>query len=223
MLVHICSPFLYMLFVKLIYFIEPCPNSFIMKLIRKIHNIILSILSFLMFIGISYGCYIEDKFYSINNLLCASLTNNIASISVLTFLYSKYLEWGDTLFLHLSGKNISMLQYTHHMTTAFLVYLNMVDYLSPHFFIFMGLNCLVHIPMYWYFAFPKGILNKYKKWITKIQIVQHILCLFTIAHTMFLDNCQQNKYGNEVGLLLYSMYLFYFSSFYINSYLKKIK
>ena len=223
MLVHIYSPFLYMLFVKILYFFEPCPESFIMKLLRKIHNILLSILSFLMFIGLSYGCYIEDKFQSVNNLLCSPITNNISSTSLIIFLYSKYLEWGDTLFLHLSGKSISMLQYTHHMTTAFLVYINMIDYLSPHFFIFVSMNCLVHIPMYWYFAFPKGILYKYRKCITRIQIFQHIVSLITIIYTMCLNNCQQNKYGNQVGLLLYSMYLFYFTSFYINAYLKKIK
>lgn len=38
------------------------------------------------------------------------------------FLWSKYWEWLDTLFLHLSGKPISQLQYTHHMSTAMLVY-----------------------------------------------------------------------------------------------------
>ena len=144
-------------------------------------------------------------------------------IIVELFLYSKYLEWGDTLFLHLSGKPITMLQYTHHMTTSFLVYTNMYEYISPHLFIFQATNCFVHVPMYWYFAFPNGFFRKFKKIITQIQIVQHVICLITIVYTMNLNNCEQNIYGNQTGLFMYMMYLFYFSIFYIKTYLKNIK
>ena len=123
-MLHIFSPIFYGMFVKLISFIQPIPNSFIMKLLRKIHNIFLSLLSLAMLIGITWGCYIDGKFNSINDFFCSPITNEIAQTSVSICLYSKYLEWGDTLFLHLSGKTITMLQYTHHMTTAFLVYIN---------------------------------------------------------------------------------------------------
>jgi len=141
--------------------------------------------------------------------------------SVYVFLYSKYLEWLDTVFLHLSGKRISMLQYTHHMTTVVTLYVNFMDYVSPCIIVPMGLNCLVHIPMYWYFAFPKGFLYKYRMLITRSQIIQHILVIISAIYTYIMDNCEQNKYGNIIGLLMYFMYLFYFTVFYINSYLKK--
>ena len=136
------------LFVKFVQLLTPTPKSKIMFLFRKIHNIILSLLSLLMFLGIFYSNVEMDKFSSVNNLLCKSYQNNYnAHISVNMFLYSKYLEWFDTLFLHLSGKKISSLQYTHHMSTAILVYINLIDYISPHMFIFMGMNCFVHILM----------------------------------------------------------------------------
>ena len=173
-----------------------------------------------MLIGITVANYQTYKFNTLNNLLCVPYNNNIYStISVTLFLYSKYIEWGDTLYLHLSGKPISQLQYTHHMSTAFLLYCNMVDYISPHMYIFMSLNCFVHIWMYWYFAYPGGYLKKYKVLITQSQIVQHIVCLVTIIYTSFLDNCDQNKYGNSVGFLLYMMYLLYFSMFYFKNYI----
>ena len=96
-----------------------------------------------MLIGITIGNYQTNKLSSINNILCKSYDNNYYStISSQLFLYSKYIEWGDTMFLHLSGKKISMLQYTHHMTTALLMYLNTSYYLSPHIFVFMSLNCI---------------------------------------------------------------------------------
>ena len=140
-------------------------------------------------------------------------------ISTQLFLWSKYVEWGDTLFLHLSGKPISMLQYTHHMSTAVLTYVGFDrTIISPHAMVFVGSNTLVHIPMYWYFAFPKGFLHKYRKLITQSQIVQHIGCLGVIIYTSKIDNCEQAEYGNVFGLAMYSMYLFYFGVFYINTY-----
>ena len=222
--IHILSPLIYILFVKLFFLISPNPNSEIIKYFRKIHNIFLSILSFFMFIGICYANYTTNKFYSIHNLLCLSYkTNYYANISTKVFLYSKYLEWLDTLFLYLSNKTISDLHYTHHMTTAILMYYNILDFINPHLFIFISLNCIVHTIMYWYYAFPTGFLKKYKIYITKIQIYQHIICLLTILYTLTLKNCKHNKYGNILGLICYLMYLFYFVKFYINNYFKNLK
>lgn len=223
MLIHLYSPIIYIFFVKIIgVFLAPCPRSNLMKYLRTIHNIFLSWLSLIMLIGITYANYITFKFNSLNNLLCLTYNNNSIALMITDlFLYSKYIEWGDTLFLHLSGKPITMLHYTHHMTTVFLLYVNLIEYISPHMFIFMSLNCLVHIWMYWYFAFPRGVLYPIRKLITQSQIIQHVICLITIVFTMFLDNCKQNKYGNEFGLFIYSMYLFYFSIFYLQSYQKE--
>jgi len=217
MIINIFSPVLYILYVKIISFIPICPKSLIMKKYRRFHNIFLSFLSFIMLVGITYSTYTNNKFISFNNLLCKSYNNDkIAIISSYMFLYSKYLEWGDTLFLHLSGKNISMLQYTHHMTTAFLVYIHLKEFISPLIYIYMALNCFVHVLMYWYFAFPRGFLFKFRKLITKIQIIQHIICISTSIYIMNIDNCKQNKYGLECGLILYGLYLFYFLAFYLN-------
>ena len=107
------------------------------------------------------------------------------------------------------------------MTTVVTVYVNIVDYVSPYIIIPMGLNCFVHIPMYWYFAFPKGRLSTFKKIITIGQIIQHILVIISAIYTLIVDNCLQNKYGNKMGLIMYLMYLFYFIVFYMQSYLKR--
>ena len=220
---HLASPLIYGLFVNSFKFINPCPQSNLMLTCRCIHNITLSVLSLSMLIGISIANYQTNKFSSINSLLCDRYEPNwYLDISTKTFLYSKYLEWFDTLFLHLSEKKISTLHYTHHMSVAFLTYLNMIDYISPNIFICVWINCFVHTFMYWYFAFPKGFLFKYRKAITQIQIMQHIICILSIGYTFMLDNCEQNKYGGLCGLYLYLMYLFYFSSFYLQSYFKKI-
>ena len=83
------------------------------------------------------------------------------------------------------------------------------------------MNCFVHIIMYWYFAFPRGVLFKIRKNITQIQIIQHIIVIILATYSLMIDNCRQNKYGSQSGLLLYIMYFSYFMSFYIKSYIRK--
>ena len=168
--------------------------------------------------------YQENKLYSINNLLCKSYNNNYyANIGSTIFLYSKYIEWIDTLFIHLSNKKISDLHYTHHMSTAFLLYYNIINEVESNALIPIGLNCFVHIFMYYYFAFPYGFMSKFRKLITQIQLVQHFTVLSTSIYIINLNNCKKNKYGTELCIILYSMYIVYFSKFYINTYIKKIK
>ena len=219
---HISSPLLYAVFVYFLQKIPPCPNNFFMKLGRYNHNMLMTYLSIVMFIMITIGNYQTNKFENVYNLLCKSYDNNFyANNGAKLFLWSKYLEYGDTFYLHMSNKPISMLQYTHHMSTGFLMYMNYYDYLSPHMYIFMGSNCFVHIWMYWYFAEPHGLLYKYRSHITTLQIVQHIICLFTIIVTYNMEDCEQNPYGNFFGLLAYFMYLIFFVKFFIEKYITK--
>ena len=215
MLLHLLSPVFYALFVRALQCVPPCPNSGTMLLWRVSHNLFMAAISLVMLVGVTYGAIVESKFGSISAMLCTHYQpDGVAAWTYHLFLWSKYVEWADTAFLHLSGKPISTLQYTHHMSTAILVYLNLMDYVSPHIYIFASLNTLVHIPMYWYFAYPDGQLRRVRSLITCAQISQHLICLGTIMYTYSLDECAQNRYGNQVGLLLYAMYAFYFIRFY---------
>ncbi len=217
--VHVLSPIIYCSFIFFHKLFNPCPNSSLMKKLRLYHNVNLSLFSFVMMIGITYSTYYSNKFESINSLFCIPFKPNdtVMIMSSLAFLYSKYLEWIDTTFLYFGNKRISWLQYTHHMSTALLTYYNLD---SPYMFVPIFLNTFVHTPMYWYFAFPRGILFPIRSLITQTQIVQHILCLLVILFTYISDNCNQNPVGHLLGLLLYSMYLIFFILFYIEKYLK---
>jgi len=217
--IHLSSPALYAAYVFAIQQLPACPESSVMKFCRTAHNINLSLLSAAMFFVALVGQVQTDKFASSNAFLCKSYDENwYMNLAGQAFLYSKYIEWGDTLFLQLSGKPISMLQYTHHMSTAILVYVGLDrTIISPHILVFIGTNTLVHIPMYWYFAYPNGFLKRFRRQITQSQIVQHIVCIGTIVYTMSLDNCRQAEYVNILGFALYYMYLFYFTAFYFGS------
>lgn len=219
--IHTLSPLLYCGFIFLHKLFSPCPYSTIMKKIRLYHNINLSLISFIMMIGITYSTYYSNKFQSFNSLLCTPYNTNdsILILTFLGFLYSKYLEWIDTTFLYFGNKRITWLQYSHHMSTALLTYYNLDSSLM---FVPLFLNTIVHIPMYWYFAFPRGVLFKFRSIITQMQIIQHIICLLVLFYSyLFFDDCRQNPVGIIMGLFLYSMYLIFFILFYIDKYLSK--
>ncbi len=222
--IHLSSPLLYMTFVHLIQFCPPIPSNKIMIFFRKLHNLNLSLVSLLMFIGITIGQAQTGKFDSIDALLCKPYGDNqIVYYSAMAFLYSKYLEWGDTLFLQLGGKPISILQYTHHMSTAFLGWFAINNgVVSPIVYVQMSMNCVIHVFMYWYFAYPRGGLHRYRKLITSSQIIQHIISLVSLLYVKMNElNCPQNYLVLEVAIAMYGMYLFYFTAFYVQSYSSK--
>ena len=234
MALHLLSPLLYAGFVKAIEQLPQVPKDPTMIWMRKAHNIHLSVLSALMLVLATVGTYQAGKFDSFEALLCDSyagydlfayglyVPNRATVWATKLFLWSKYIEWGDTLFLHLSNRPITWLQYTHHMTTALLTYVSTGrTTISPHILVFMGTNCLVHIPMYWYFAYPDGFLKKYRKTITQSQIVQHLICIACIVRTSTIGDCKQAEYANELGFCLYMMYLIYFGMFYVSTYFDK--
>lgn len=218
---HLLSPLLYAFYVEKIQKIPPCPQNPLMRQSRKIHNLGLSILSLLMFIGVLVANIQTGKLSSIDAIICRSYQGNIViHYTVWIFLYSKYWEWLDTLFLHLSGRPISQLQYTHHMSVPLVTYVNINGFVSPYALVLAGSNCLVHTVMYWYFAYPKGVLYPFRKMITVSQIVQHIMCLLSIGYSYFQDDCHKTPYAVEVSISAYLMYLIYFVIFYLKSYKK---
>ena len=222
MYLHILSPILYYLFVKSFNFVKPMPKNNYMLYFRTKHNEFLSILSFIMLVGIIIFNFNNNKLFNLNAMICNEYIvdpYNIGYYSVYLFLYSKYIEWFDTLFLYLSNKKISSLQFNHHLSTVLLSYFNINNKITPAIFIFMASNCFVHIPMYWYFAYPKGILYHYRKYITIIQIIQHIVCFGTCISTFFiLENCEQPYIGNILAIILYSIYFSQFLHFYLTNY-----
>ena len=150
-----------------------------------------------LFSGMLIGSIQENKLDNQYAFFCKSYNNNnIMNISVNIFLWSKYIEWLDTLFLYLFNKPISWLQYTHHMTTALLTYLNYKPQVSPCSLWPMGINFSSHTNVL-VFCLSKGKLYQYRIIITKIQIIQHISVMILTFSTLYIfDDCKQNYYGN---------------------------
>ncbi len=227
---HILSPISYIIFVKLCqHIVKPYSNHFRLTF-RKFHNIFMSLLSFIILIGITYGTWQESKFNTIYDLFCKSYNRNVvAEWSAFLFVWSKYIEWIDTLLLIMFNKYVSWLQYTHHATTGIICWYNFTDngmyQLTPYTFFCVGLNAGIHILMYWYFAYPKGFLSSYSKLITCIQLFQHLSCMIITGLTLFLftDSCTQNFVGNILLFFGYVHNFSFFLHFYIHKYIKNNK
>ena len=210
---HLLSPFIYACYVEYIKQFKKVENNVKTFLfIRRYYNVFMSLFSLYMFYLAFISTYNDGKFESWDAFVCKPYKSYIGKD---IFLFSKYIEWFDTLFLVLSGKRISNLQYTHHMTTAIVVYLNDV---IPTYFVYAGLNTFIHTLMYWYFAFPKGLLKRYTYWITKFQIFQHTICILLTCYSLYINTCIDNNIGFYANLFCYTMYLVMFILFYLKKY-----
>lgn len=211
----------YCFFVSCLSWIQPRPHSSIVKWFRTLYNMAMSLFSTWMLVGIVQANLHADKLSSLDAIICKPYPGSEAESIVHWFLISKYFEWFDTLFLRLGGRPISWLQYTHHATTGILAYLNSRHYVNPYFFPFMASNCLVHTLMYWYFAFPKGFLRPWRRSITRLQIAQHVMCVATLLYSYQAESCHQDPAGHLAAIVCYTMYLGFFTAFYIKDKLKR--
>merc|ERR1712032_641505 len=90
------------------------------------------------------------------------------------FYVSKYVEFLDTYFLILCDRNVSWLQFIHHVGAVLdmgMLYHGRNDAV----WIFVGLNGIIHTIMYYYYAcciLKWEFTLMPKSWITRMQLVQ---------------------------------------------------
>ena len=195
--------------------------QFRIKLIDSItiyHNIFMAIYSLLSFIYIVRETMTQNKLNTLEKSMCQDFEINSNLKFFIHFWYiSKYLEWIDTLILIFRGKKTSTLQLIHHAFTPLLIYSNTyLNGLESYYHHGVITNSFVHTLMYCYFAFPNGFLRPYRLWITKIQIIQHAVCIFTLSYA-FYYNCFHSLTGVIITSMLYLFFMIKFTSFYLNA------
>jgi len=195
------------------------------KTVRETHNLSLSVFSFTM--SVFSGWEIWSQWDESGSLICQpyTMSSNLSWIIPL-FYYSKFWEWLDTLFLIIGDKRVSNLHYFHHASTPYFSYVN--TYLSvgvsPGYLIAVFLNTFVHGFMYWYYLYPRGVLRSLKMWITRSQIVQHMIMLAVIISSYI--ECPDVMRVHWVSFLsastLYSYFFIQFLHFYFVTYKSKM-
>ncbi len=142
------------------------------------------------------------------------------------FIVSKFIEFGDTIFLVLRKAPLTFLHVYHHLSVAVYSWFGGRDKNSiGHWFITM--NLAVHSIMYTYFAL-KGlgvnVPSIVAKAITSLQLVQFavgLACVLVATVRLWRgEGCNSTMASALFGLVIYLSYLMLFTNFFYHRYIK---
>lgn len=146
---------------------------------------------------------------------------------VFIFVWSKFAELIDTVFIIAHKKPLLLLHWYHHITVLLYAWFGYIAG-APAGSIFGPLNAAVHTIMYGYY-FLMAIRMK-PKWfnpfyITVFQIVQMVIGVSTSCISFYYYRTDPDCFvnGNILlqGLLMYGSYLYLFVAFFLARYYKK--
>lgn len=106
---------------------------------------------------------------------------------------NKYVELLDTLFMILRKKNrqISFLHCYHHILLIWAWFLVCKVDASGDSYFGATVNSFIHIIMYGYYTLALvGIPCPWKKWITKCQMIQFVVCLSHSCYAVYNGNAK---------------------------------
>jgi len=189
-----------------------------------------SILAIFSIIGTYRTCIILIRMYNyggIKSVVCNSYnyTGPITQFWAIVFVLSKFVEFGDTIFIVLRKQKLIFLHWYHHVTVMLYGWLNYRDFFAGGL-VFMPMNFFVHAFMYTYYAIRAyGIkLPKYINiLITTLQIAQMFVGCFTICAIYSWQDpvhCHTSQHHLTTGFLMYGSYLILFSHFFYTTYIR---
>jgi len=192
-----------------------------------IHNFFLSALSLVMFCGVSYHVFYiwltsTDAW---NDLLCDSkhrLVNTPYNLWTYVFYLSKFYELFDTVIIVLKKRPLIFLHVYHHIITMVLVYVMMDDLVAVRWLPTIA-NCAVHVPMYYYYAMSAmGVSLWWKKYVTKMQILQFVIDVVGINAGAYYylsgTKCSSSTESWLFGQAIIFSFLVLFINFYRKTY-----
>lgn len=146
---------------------------------------------------------------------------------VLIFIWSKFFELIDTVFIIAHKKPLIFLHWYHHITVLLYAWFG-YNSGAPSGPIFGPVNVTVHTVMYgYYFLMAIRCKPKWLKpiWITLFQIVQMILgvsiSLISFHYYRTDPDCFVNRDIILQGFVMYGSYLYLFAAFFFKRYFRK--
>ncbi len=157
--------------------------------------------------------------------ICAPATKygtGYSGIMITLFIYSKFVEFGDTYILIANGKKVIPLHWWHHASVTWFCW-NAFAYQISTGIWFAAINYFVHSIMYTYYALTltpiKPYIYRYRHKVTQLQILQMVVGLFVIFKSMQYRSigyeCYTHEYLDWAGIAMYFSYLVLFVQFYL--------
>ncbi|KAF8788971.1 Elongation of very long chain fatty acids like protein [Argiope bruennichi] len=151
----------------------------------------------------------------------------IAEVCWICFLV-KFYEFIDTVFFVLRKKNsqITTLHVFHHALVPITVWIGIKYGAGGYNTLFPLLNSFVHTWMYLYYALAAfgPCVQKFlcwKKYLTKLQMLQFIIVLVFMLQLYFFPTCKVSKVILLINFMKAGIFFVMFMNFYANSYKEK--
>ncbi|EGG24799.1 long chain fatty acid elongase [Cavenderia fasciculata] len=191
-----------------------------------VHNLFLSGLSLVMLLGMMIPLLTNEATQGLEHLVCKPTTAGRTEFWYYIFYLSKVYEFLDTVFLVLRKKKLIFLHVYHHFITYWLCWANLRENTSVQW-ADISINCFVHIVMYYYYYKTEmGQSPWWKKYITRIQIVQFVYdltfhSLWRYYHAQSNGGCNGSLRGTAFSDFVILSFLGLFLQFYFKSYSAK--
>jgi len=175
--------------------------------------------------------------YILRDGLVASMCNYPASslpgpagLWMMLFIYSKFFELLDTVFLVLHNRPVIFLHWFHHVTVLLYCWLSYGQAASTGLW-FAAMNYCVHSIMYFYYFLMifkplRGIVRTVAPGITTIQISQMVGGMLVSATAAWQHlshgaaSCKVESNNWKLGLAMYAAYFFLFATLFASKFCK---
>ena len=185
-------------------FMKSRPNPISFPFLSKLHNLILSVWSFIMFIGLMYSVlyvFIFEFNFNIELLFTDDVSKNLILFQAIEFwvyqwYVSKYFELFDTIILAFKKKKLIFLHCYHHAIMVCVVW-SWMEYNFSLVWWGMMCNTIIHTLMYYYYwatlVYP-GIKIWWKIYLTQMQIIQFMSVFINLFVLYYLCVSEKDSY-----------------------------
>ena len=164
--------------------------------------------------------------YGLHHAICTeNVKDGVIGFWLAAFVFSKFLELGDTLFIVLRKQKLIFLHWYHHSTVLFSVCHNTLTPLSTARW-FMTANYAIHFLMYGYYALrARGVrVPKVAAMvITTLQLIQMVIGVGVTWYAWNEQNagrsCSVDRKTLVISFICYGSYFVLFANFFANAYL----
>jgi len=149
-----------------------------------------------------------------------------SGLFVMLFIYSKFIELVDTVWLVLKKRPLTILHVWHHITVLLYCWHSYATRIGTGLW-FAAMNYLVHAVMYTYFGVTahsveaRRSVKPYAVAITLLQLSQMVVgIVVTMAAMLYKADgrkCHVNSSNSVLGLTMYASYFVLFLEFFIRN------